>query len=89
MIHFLLKLTDTKIKSHDECVCKSFEQEAIEDLFHAIVICPKFSDFQEKTLAFMINFDRAEFPTKMNKLNIEEIKQTSNSMQIVEDTRIK
>ena len=76
-------------KTYDECICKSCEQEEIEDLFHVIVVCPKFSELRKKSIPFMINHNKAEFYTKMNKLNIKEIKQTSDFMQTVEDSRIK
>lgn len=44
-------------KRYEEYSCKSCEQQEIGDLFHVIIIYPKYSDFREKTLPFMINID--------------------------------
>ena len=76
-------------KTYDECICNSCDKQEIEDLFHVLVVCPKFSDLRDKTLSFIPNLDRVQFYTKMNKLTIKEVKLISNFMQIVETSRIK
>ena len=74
-------------KTYEECICKSCDCQDIEDLFHVIVCCPGYSDIRQELIPFLVATDKAEFYSKMDQLNLKEIKHIINFMQIVEEKR--
>ena len=77
-------------KTYDECICKACDLNQVEDLFHVIVACPKYSDLRVKYLPFVNQIiNTADLYTIMNELSVKQIKQLSEFIVNVEDIRIK
>ena len=76
-------------KTYKECICKSCDLDQIEDLFHVIIKCPKYSASRDELLAYMTDVkEKPDLFAIMNKLTAKEIKRLSDFMAIVEDQRI-
>ena len=76
-------------KTYEECVCLECDSNKIEDLFHVIVECPKYTTTREHKLKFLLGCDKTQFNDKFSKLSPSQLNQIIHYMDVVTDVRKK
>ena len=59
---------------YEECLCKSCDNEKIEDLFHFMIECPRYDDIRRRVAPALSNIDRSDFHVLMNSARPQVLK---------------
>ena len=76
-------------KAYEECICKSCDEEKIEDLYHVIVECPKYNRMRinDEHTKFPQNCTRAELYAILNNVNKLQLKIITQFMVKIADMK--
>ena len=74
-------------KAYNECVCQACNTGDLEDIYHVIVVCPKYTDLRSKELSFVKNSNKAELYNLLNNLSIGKLKSITNFMTMVDNLK--
>ena len=71
-------------KTYEECICNLCNYGNIEDIYHVIVICPRYDQMRKNDLQFLTSCTKEQLYAKLNKLKHSEIKRLTKFMTEVE-----
>ena len=86
--HHLLVETDRygNRKVYNERICKLCDMEKVQDLYHAMVECPKFTKERLLSHKFTNCASKFELYKRLNSISRKDLKMVANLMEIIEET---
>ena len=67
-------------KAYNECICQACDTGKLEDIYHVMVECPKYSDMRAKTLDFLIDSSKYGLYKLLNNLSHGKLKKIVDFM---------
>jgi len=73
-------------KVYNERICKLCDMEKVQDLYHAMVECPKFTKERLLSHKFTNCASKFELYKRLNSISRKDLKMVANLMEIIEET---
>ena len=73
-------------KPYEERLCNMCNTRKIQDMYHVMVECPKFTEYRSRTMKSVVTLSRSELYAYLNNISIGELKANATFMNIIDET---